>query len=287
MLNSPLVTKLIQLAIDEDLPFGDVTSEICIPDIAQSSAQLVAKEKMKICGLPLISRVFEQIGANVAVKLHNKDGDWVKAGSKVASLTGRTRDLLSAERIILNLIQRLSGVATLTDQVVKAAGGLNILDTRKTTPGLRILEKYAVRVGGGSNHRSNLSEMILVKNNHIDGFQKFQKAGKGDGLAALLQKIKKEKPFHLSWEIEVRNLQELSAALDAGAPVVMLDNFADKDIARALKLIEIRQSRPLVEISGGVDLKRLKSLKKYRGLAVSMGMLTREARMLDLSLNIA
>lgn len=277
--NSPLVQKIISLSIEEDLAYGDVTSELTVPKDRRGLGEIIAKENMIVCGLPLIELITGLVSQNVkSITLLKGEGERARKGDILARIDADLRGLLGAERTILNFLQRLSGVATLTAQVCAQSRGLTMLDTRKTTPGLRVLEKYAVRIGGGSNHRSSLGDMILVKNNHIDANQ--------GSVKRTMERVAKNAPPYLPVEIEVRNLDELTEALPFKPSVIMLDNMNDREIKRALQLIASSSIAPQVEVSGGVTTERFKALSALGVKMVSMGSLTTRAQNVDISMRI-
>ena len=281
MFDHPFVLKLIDLAIEEDIGGGDVTSELMVPAAHVSSAGIEAREGLVICGLPLVRQIFCRLDAAVRVDVLHTEGEEVEPGTLLCRLSGATRALLGGERTVLNFLQRLCGIATFTRQFVRDNPGIEILDTRKTTPGWRMLEKLAVKTGGAANHRFSLSDMVLVKNNHIDAA-----AQKGVGLESLLSRVKHSKPSDIDLEIEVRNAVELEAALKTGPDMIMLDNMNDAEVARCLPLIRARCPGCKIEVSGGVDRQRLKKLKKMGVDCVSVGALTRKATFVDVSMHI-
>lgn len=272
------VNGLIRLALAEDLGYGDITSELTIPDKHRSVAEIVAREKLKVCGLGLIRLIFEEMGADVAMRYPLCDGDYARDGTVLATLEGDTSQLLAAERTVLNFLQRLSGVATHVARIVEKANGLRVLDTRKTTPGWRYLEKYAVRVGGASNHRFHLGDMVLVKNNHVDAH--------GGDLRKTLKEVQQKKPPYMPMEIEVRDAKELAIALQFQPAVVLLDNMDDPQLRQALKVIAASEFKPLVEVSGGVSVEKFAKLKKLGISCVSMGALTTAAVNVDISMRL-
>jgi nicotinate-nucleotide pyrophosphorylase (carboxylating) len=277
---SPLVKKIISLSIEEDLAYGDVTSELTVPKERRGVGEIIAKENMVVCGLPLIEMVTGLVSDHVkSITLLKSEGERARKGEVLARIDADLRGLLGAERTILNFLQRLSGVATLTAQVCAQSRGLTILDTRKTTPGLRVLEKYAVRVGGGSNHRSSLGDMVLVKNNHIDANQ--------GSVKRTMEHVARNAPPYMPVEIEVRNLVELADALPFNPSVIMLDNMNDREIKRALQLISSLDIAPQVEVSGGVTTERFKALTALGIKMVSMGALTTRAQNVDISMRIS
>jgi len=283
MLNSPLVRRLIHLAIEEDLSFDDVTSSLSIPDSARAQAAVIARQSLVVCGTPLLGMIFDELGAETEVSVLTSDGQPVTEDTVLATIEGRTRDLLSAERMILNFMQRLSGVATITRRFVEAAGGLVVLDTRKTLPGWRLLDKYAVGVGGAKNHRFHLGDMILVKNNHIDVARGKSPAEK---VRATLATVFEKKPTWMPVEVEIRSMDELQAALGFKPQIIMLDNMDDRQIKESLEVIKKEAPEIQVEISGRVTVERLAALKALGVNCVSVGALTTQATNVDISMRI-
>jgi nicotinate-nucleotide pyrophosphorylase (carboxylating) len=274
-----LVRKLISLALEEDLVMGDITASLTVPEGHRSIARIIARQRLVVCGGEFIAAVIGEGKWHVSCALKAKEGEWLEAGATIAELEGPTRQLLSAERTLLNFLQRLCGVATYTREFCSHAPGLIVLDTRKTLPGWRFLDKHAVRVGGGRNHRFCLGDMILVKNNHIDAHP--------GGMRAALSDIARKKPLYMSWEVEVRNLEELSIALEFKPTIVMLDNFSDALIKEAVGRIRVMPQPPLVEVSGGITRERLAAIHAAGADAVSVGALTTQAPNVDISMRIA
>lgn len=273
------VDRLIELALDEDLgAAGDVTSNALVPPEAMGSGELVAKEQLVLSGSDAFARVFHYVDPEVQVEFLQRDGQELKTKAVVAKVSGRLRSLLAAERTALNIVQRMSGIATLSQQASKAVAGskLKVLDTRKTSPGMRSLSKDAVRLGGATNHRFGLFDGILIKDNHI--------AAVGGSIKEALRLAHANAPRLVKIEIEVTNLQQLVEAIEGGADVVMLDNMDDEQIRKA---VEITAGRVPLEVSGGVSLERLPRLARLGVDFVSMGSLTHSARAMDLSLEIA
>ena len=278
--NSPLVKKLIEIAIEEDLLFGDVTTTLTVKGDRRATGAMVAKEDLVVAGLPLLHVINEVGGGGLSIDLVKAEGDIAKKGETLARFVGGAHQLLSLERTFLNFIQRLSGVATHTRNFVTIAGpSITVLDTRKTMPGWRALDKYSVRVGGAKNHRISLSDMVLVKNNHVD-------ANPG-GMREALAKVVTDKPPYMPWEVEVRDLEELKIAVSFNPHCIMLDNFSDAKIAEAMKLIEELSTKPLIEVSGGMSAERAASLGALGVNAVSAGALTTAARNVDISLKLS
>ncbi len=270
---------MIRLALAEDVRSGDVTSAWTIPENQNQHARLIAKEDGVLAGLPVIELVFAELNANVNVTLHKQDGDVVKKGDLIAELEGSTRDLLTGERTLLNFIQQLSGVASVAHTFQKAleSGKTKVLDTRKTLPGFRTLQKYAVRVGGGSNHRMGLFDMVLVKDNHI--------AAAG-GVLEALEVVRKNNTENLMVEMEVESLEDLKKLLNKGVDVIMLDNMSNEMMAEALKIIKESGDKVLVEGSGNMTLERAKEIATLGLDYISVGALTHSVRALDISMRI-
>jgi|LakMenEpi03Aug12_release.lakeMendotaPanAssembly.Ray.scaffolds.fasta_scaffold554541_1 nicotinate-nucleotide pyrophosphorylase (carboxylating) len=279
LLSSPSVKKLVTLALEEDLQFGDITAAITVDAARMASATIVAKERFIVCGTAMASIVNEVSGGGLSIELLTSDGSEVEEKTTLATLRGSATTLLSLERTILNFMQRMSGVATHTKHFVAAAGGkITVLDTRKTLPGWRALDKYSVAVGGGKNHRYSLGDMILVKNNHID-------ANPG-GIQEALKRVAMQKPPYMGWEVEVRTISELKEALPFSPDIIMLDNFTDEMVIEACKVLAPVSPRPLVEVSGGITSDRARVLAEMGVDAVSVGALTTAARNVDISMRI-
>ena len=268
------VDPIIRTALAEDIPTEDISTEAVMPRAARGDVQLIAKQEGVLAGLDVFERVFTLLDPATVVHRRAADGDLVRPGDLLAVVEGDVRVLLSGERTALNLLQRMSGIATYTRRAADALLGTktSLVDTRKTTPGLRVLEKEAVRIGGGRNHRYNLSDGVMLKDNHIDA------AG---GIAAAVKAARERAPFVRKVEVEVETLEQVQEALDAGADIIMLDNMAHNDMARAVKLIA---GRAETECSGNVTLENLASLADLGVDYVSSGALTHSAPILDLSL---
>ena len=265
---------IIAAALEEDVPHGDVTSESLVSAGAVSEAVLLAKEDGVLAGLAVARRVFELVDPRIEFREESADGRAVREGDELARLEGPTASLLKAERTALNFLQRLSGIATATRRFVEAVAGTKarILDTRKTTPGLRRLEKYAVRVGGGTNHRFGLSDMVLIKDNHL------RHVG---SVAEAVRRARAGAPAGMKVEVEVTGLDELRQALDAGADVVMLDNMPLEEVKEA---VAAAAGRVPLEVSGKVTLGRVRDLAAAGVDLISVGALTHSSRALDISL---
>ena len=266
--------EVILAALKEDIPWEDVSANAVVPEEALGHADLIAKADGVLAGLPVFARTFALLDEQTQVAFHAAEGDFVTAGTRIAEVTGRMRVILSGERTALNFLQRMSGIATYTRKMADLLTGTHtkLLDTRKTTPLLRSFEKYAVTVGGGSNHRFNLSDGVLLKDNHI---------GAAGGVRQAIERARAYAPFVRKIEIEVETLDELDEALDAGVDIVMLDNMKGDALTEAVRRA---RGRAETEISGNVTQE---NLQRYVSLGVdyiSSGALTHSAPILDLSL---
>ena len=261
-------------ALKEDVGTGDITTSCCIPAKNRSEAYFLAKEDGVICGIEIAQRVFNLVDERITLIPKIMDGAFVKRGDIIAEVVGPSRGILTGERVALNLMQRLSGTATATAKAVSSVAGTNakIVDTRKSTPGLRVLEKYAVRVGDGHNHRFNLSDGVLIKDNHI--------AAAG-GIAAAIAAARAAVPHVMKIEVETETLDEVSQALDAGADIIMLDNMSTELMAQAVALID---GKALTEASGNMGEKNLLEVAKTGVDYISIGALTHSVKSLDISL---
>jgi nicotinate-nucleotide pyrophosphorylase (carboxylating) len=278
LLATPAVSRLVDLALDEDLGRGDCTTAALIPSDVRATADMVARNKLVVAGLEVADAVFRRLDPQVSIQGSVRDGDEVGAGTVVRTYRGTAAALLSAERTALNFVQRLSGTATLTRAFVAAASGssLRITDTRKTTPGFRLLEKYAVRMGGGSNHRFDLGSGVLIKDNHLVVTTSIIEA---------IRRARAQVPHGLKIEVEVDTLAQLDQALAAGADIVLLDNFTLADVETAVTRTRSLNPRPLLEVSGGVTLARIPELARVGVDLVSVGALTHSAPAVDLGLD--
>ncbi len=266
--------ELILSALKEDISSEDVSTNAVMPDYQLGEVELLCKEDGVIAGLPVFARVFELLDVNTEVTLFAKDGDTVKKGQKLGVIRGDIRVLLSGERTALNYLQRMSGIATYTRSIAVLFEGskTKLLDTRKTTPNMRIFEKYAVKVGGGYNHRYNLSDGVLLKDNHI---------GAAGSVAKAVAMAKEYAPFVRKIEIEVENLDMFKDALDAGADIIMLDNMSVEDMREAVRLAA---GKAEIECSGNVTRENVERLIDIGVDYISSGALTHSAPILDLSL---
>ena len=265
---------LIRAALNEDVGTGDITTTATVGEGVRARGTLLAKSALVVAGLEVATEAFRQLDPEVVVEVRWGDGAHVQPGDVIATISGDARALLTAERTALNILQRLCGIATLTSQYAAAAGDrITLLDTRKTTPGWRAIEKYAVRCGGGTNHRQRLDDGVLIKDNH-----KRLVGGISQAVAAA-QKVAGNFPV----EVEVETLEELDEALAAGAPRILLDNFTTYDVRVAMEKI---QGRAIVEISGGITLARLPELATTGAQFVSVGAITHSAPAADISFEL-
>jgi nicotinate-nucleotide pyrophosphorylase (carboxylating) len=274
LFNTFKLDDIIRRALDEDIGNGDITTLATVDEDKKTEGFFIAKEEGVICGLPVLTRVFEIIDPDVALEYFVSEGDAIKKGDRIAGITGPARSILTAERVALNLLQHLSGIATQTKRAVRQVAGTKakIVDTRKTTPGLRSLEKYAVRVGGGSNHRYNLADGILIKDNHISA------AG---GIANAVAKSRGSATHMLKIEVEVENFAQIEEALQSGADIIMLDNMSIEDMKKAVDMID---GRAVVEASGNMGERDLREVAMTGVDLISIGALTHSVRALDISL---
>ena len=270
------VDDVIKTALNEDINYIDTTTDLMIPENARSKARFLAKAEGVLCGIDVALRVFALLDPTFQATVYKKDGDRMQPGDVIAVVEGSTRFLLKGERTALNLLQHLSGVATATDRCVRIVKGTNasIADTRKTLPGLRSLQKYAVTVGGGRNHRFNLSDGAMLKDNHIDA------AG---GITAAVTAIRGKLGHMVKLEVETRNLAEVKEALEAGADVIMLDNMDCPAMAEAVKLVG---GKALLEASGGITDETLRAVAETGVDIISIGALTHSVKALDISMKI-
>ena len=271
-----IIDKIVELALLEDLSLGDITSDTIFSDATQAKAVIVAKEDLVLCGMDTARQVFLAVDDKLIFNPLKKDGELVKKGEKVVEISGTALSILKAERTALNFMQRLSGIATAAREyaAVGKKYGVMIVDTRKTQPGLRRLEKYAVRVGGARNHRISLADSVMIKDNHIAAAGSITKA---------VEKIKSVIGHTPKIEVETTNLEEVKEALAAGADIIMLDNMTPAQIISCKKEIN---GRALIEVSGGVNKNNLEEYCKAKPDVISMGALTHSVPAKDLSLKI-
>ena len=277
ILVTPQIEQLIRCALEEDIGAGDITTLSTVPSEARGKGLFRAKRDSVVAGLILIEKIFSFLDDDVEVRRLCRDGDQVVRGTVVAEAEGPVRTLLMGERTALNFLQRLSGTATLTRRYVDAVKDFpcKVIDTRKTTPGFRTLEKYAVRMGGGTNHRFGLYDAALVKDNHI--------AAAGS-IAGAVQQVRRQAPFMAKVEVECADLGQVREALEAGADVIMLDNMNTKEMAEAVRLIN---KRAWVEASGGITIESLRSVAETGVDFISVGALTHSAPAVDFNMKVA
>ncbi|MRR55109.1 MAG: carboxylating nicotinate-nucleotide diphosphorylase [Deltaproteobacteria bacterium] len=268
------IDKIIENALLEDIHTGDITTMAVVPEKRAAQARLIAKEPMVLAGIEVAARVFVIVDPEVRFSARFADGARLMAGDVIADITGDAASLLQAERVSLNLLQRMSGIATLTARYKEAVAGTTakVVDTRKTTPGLRQLEKHAVRVGGGSNHRTGLYDAVLIKENHI--------AAAG-GISVAIARARAFVPHTMKVEVETENLDQVAEALTAGADIIMLDNMDLQTMRRAVAMID---GRSLCEASGGVSLETIAAIAATGVDIISVGALTHSARAMDISM---
>ena len=274
-----LINNTLLRVLAEDVGHGDITTSLIVPEGHRSRAVLIAKQDLTLAGIPFVERVFRLLDPDLRFRANKKDGDTIKAGSKIASLNGKTKALLTAERTALNLLQRLSGIATLTRRFVEEVKDLpvKIVDTRKTTPGLRHLEKYAVRVGGGANHRHALYDGILIKDNHIAIAGSIKKA---------VELARSGAQHMLKIEVEVNSLQELEEAISARADIIMLDNMPIQQMRKAVRITRLKSPQTILEASGNINIQNVRDIAQTGVDLISIGALTHSAPAVDISMEI-
>jgi nicotinate-nucleotide pyrophosphorylase (carboxylating) len=274
--------SLIERALLEDVGTGDITSEAVVDSNSMSCAKIRAKQNGVLAGILLAQQVFKTVDRKIKFRSYKKDGSQIKKGETIALVCGKTKSILKTERVALNFLQRLCGIATLTNEFVKKVKKtkVKILDTRKTTPTLRLLEKYAVRMGGGENHRFGLYDVILIKNNHIRACGSVKQAVLR--AKSFLSKSKSKRGIKI--EVEVRNIRELEEAVKSGVDRVMLDNMNINDIKKCVKLVRSSKKKIEIEVSGSVNLKNVRRHARTGVDFISIGALTHSALALDLNL---
>ncbi|MEL0626678.1 carboxylating nicotinate-nucleotide diphosphorylase [Salinibacterium amurskyense] len=280
-MNQQLVDNVILMALAEDAPWGDITSDAFVPEDATATAVLNAREAGVASGLDVFARTFQLVDAHAEVTLQASDGDSFTAGQQLASVSGNARAVLRAERIALNLSQRMSGIATQTAAYVAQVAGTHarVVDTRKTTPGLRALERHAVRSGGGHNHRFSLSDAVMAKDNHLAVL-----AAAGIELGEAIRQARARIGHTTHLEVEVDRLDQVETVVSAGVDTIMLDNFSLDDLRAGVELVA---GRAIVEASGGVNLDTIAAIAATGVDVISVGALTHSVRSLDLGLDIA
>lgn len=276
MLNQFYVDDLINSALKEDINYIDITTDNLIPQEQEGEAKFLAKADGVLCGIDVAIRVFTLIQPDFQYEIFINDGEYVKKGDIIATVKGKTRTILKGERTALNLLQHMSGIATMTNKIVKIVEGTNasIADTRKTLPGLRPIQKYAVTVGGGKNHRYNLSDAAMLKDNHVDA---------GGGITGAVKKLRTKLGHMAKVELEVRNLDELKEALSVEVDVIMLDNMDNETMKKA---VEITNGKALLEASGGITEETIRGVAETGVDIISIGALTHSVKAFDISLKI-
>jgi nicotinate-nucleotide pyrophosphorylase (carboxylating) len=269
-----VIREILERAFHEDMPMGDITTDCTVPEHSVSKAVLIAKQEGVIAGIDVCIEAFKMLDPKVKLRVIAKDGDFVEKGSQLLIVEGKSRALLKAERTALNLLQRLSGIASTTRKYVEKIIGYNakVVDTRKTTPGLRALEKYAVRVGGGTNHRFSLSDGVLIKDNHIKA------AG---GIEQAVKAAKDSIPHTVKIEVETQTLDQVEEAIRAGADIIMLDNMSPSLMEQAVKIID---GKALIEASGNVTLDNIQEVAASGVDIISVGAITHSIKAMDISM---
>ncbi len=278
------IEQLIDMAITEDVGCGDVTTDSLVPEWLEARAEFVVKEPGVVAGLPVAERVYKKLNGKVTFEHEVEDGARLLPGRVIATVSGPTRDILSGERIALNFLQRLSGIATLTAQYVERikAHKAKIYDTRKTVPGWRTLEKYAVKMGGGMNHRMGLYDQVLIKDNHLKILEE------GQALTKAVREARQKAPQWMLIEVETGSLEEVEEAVAARPDIIMLDNMSVEDISRSIEIIRSRgtEESAIVEVSGGVTLENVAEIAGTGPDWISVGALTHSASGLDIALEV-
>lgn len=278
---SSVLQQIVQNALTEDLSYGDITSSLLIDETFQAHARIIAKQPMVVAGVLVAQETFRQIDPTLRFSIHKRDGQWVQNSAPVVTVSGNAKSLLNGERVTLNFLQRLSGISTLTHHCCHAIKGYNtiLVDTRKTTPGLRILEKWAVRLGGGHNHRSSLHDGILIKDNHLAIL-----GAHHIGITQACLQAKAHAPHGLKICVEVENLSQIDQALQGKADIILLDNMSPDQVRKAIAKID---GRALTEISGGITLDNIKDMAETHPNFISMGALTHSAPAMDFTMEIS
>lgn len=270
------IDDIIKAALLEDINYVDVTTDYLVDEDAVSTAKYVAKDEGILCGIDVAMRVFQLLDENVKIEILIHDGEKVQKGDIIAKITGSTRALLKGERTALNLVQHMSGIATATNKCVELVKGTkaSIADTRKTLPGLRVIQKYAVTVGGGRNHRYNLSDCAMLKDTHLDAY---------GSMTGAVKALRERMGHTVKIEVEVSNLEQLNEALELGVEIIMLDNMSNADMAEAVK---ITNGRALLEASGNVTAETIRGIAETGVDIISLGALTHSVKAFDISMKI-
>ncbi|MBW2184035.1 MAG: carboxylating nicotinate-nucleotide diphosphorylase [Deltaproteobacteria bacterium] len=269
-------SELIEAALREDIGDGDITTSSIIRTPLKADAHLIAKERLVLAGIDVFHQVYKNLDPEINFIKHFKDGDEIKQGSVLGELSGKVETILKGERVALNFLQRLSGIATITHEFVRKINSypVKILDTRKTTPGWRVLEKYAVKMGGGNNHRMGLFDVVMIKDNHINA------AG---GIKEAVRRVRAHIPDDVKIEVETSNLQEVKEAVDCGVSTIMLDNMSAEMMREAVNMVS---GKVLIEASGNISLHNVEEVARTGVNFISVGALTHSARAVDISLKM-
>ncbi len=271
--------RIVDTALAEDLAWGDVTTDNLVPAAARARAAVVYRTPGIVCGIPVLTRVFTSIDDRIQVEVLTGEGERATKGEAVAMVRGSARSILKGERVALNFVQRMAAIATATAAYVEAVGGLptHVIDTRKTTPGLRVLERYAVRVGGGRNHRFNLSDGALVKDNHLVALR-----NQGVGTVEALRLLRDRLPHTMRLQVEVDRLEQIPEVIEAGVDAILFDNFTPEEVREGVRLVA---GRAVTEMSGGVNLSTVRAYAEAGVDVVSSGALTHSTPALDVALD--
>ncbi len=274
------IGKIVRRALEEDLGWGDVTTDNLVPDDIEAEASLITRQPGTVCGVGVMKKVFAGVDPQLAVEIVLQDGREMYPDDVIACIRGKASSILRGERVALNFVQRMSGIATETARYVAAIANLSvrIADTRKTVPGLRVLDKYAVSVGGGVNHRMHLGDGVLVKDNHLSIL-----SARGIPLPEAVRRVQRSSPRILNVEVEARTVEEAEAAADAGADIILLDNMDTETMKRAVKAVG---RRSLLEASGGMTLDRVRKVAESGVDFISVGALTHSVKAMDMALDI-
>lgn len=274
------IGKIVRRALEEDLGWGDVTTDNLVPDDIEAEASLITRQPGTVCGVGVMKKVFAGVDPQLAVEIVLQDGREMYPDDVIARIRGKASSILRGERVALNFVQRMSGIATETARYVAAIANLSvrIADTRKTVPGLRVLDKYAVSVGGGVNHRMHLGDGVLVKDNHLSIL-----SARGIPLPEAVRRVQRSSPRILNVEVEARTVEEAEAAADAGADIILLDNMDTETMKRAVKAVG---RRSLLEASGGMTLDRVRKVAESGVDFISVGALTHSVKAMDMALDI-
>lgn len=274
MLLEQQIDEIILMSLKEDISYGDITTDSLITDVCNVKGNLIAKESGILAGINIFNRVFNLLDSTITIQNNKKDGDKLDKGEIIATINGKAKSILKGERTALNLLQRMSGIATSTNQLVMAIKDTNakVVDTRKTIPGLRILDKYAVKIGGGYNHRFNLSDAVMIKDNHIKAVGNISKA---------VNMAKKSIPHTMKIEVEVETLDQVKEALRAKADIIMLDNMDYNTMSEAVRIIG---DNAITEASGNISINTIRQVAETGVNIISCGAITHSVKALDISL---